>query len=168
MPIYLYLNPKILGYLLNPLLDYQESFRYQNNYAAQNLGTYNRLGWYQETHPAILGGPFPSILGNSDGHDEQIERAFAFTLITQSALIAVVNVIRISEHDHHGPSTCTILWRRSAPGATCKCLILRSIPMSESAAEHRLLIQYSLLSKWADYLENNTMNPGLRRVFIAF
>ena len=38
MPIYLYLNPAILGYLLSPLLTYQESVQYQNNFAAQDLG----------------------------------------------------------------------------------------------------------------------------------
>lgn len=38
MPVYLYLNPNILGYLLNPLLSYQESTQYTNPYAAQDLG----------------------------------------------------------------------------------------------------------------------------------
>ena len=37
-PIYLYLNPDILGYLLTPLLEYQESSFYQNPYAARDLG----------------------------------------------------------------------------------------------------------------------------------
>ena len=38
MPIYLYLNPAILGYLLRPLLEFQDSSRYPNNYAALDLG----------------------------------------------------------------------------------------------------------------------------------
>ena len=37
-PIYLYLNPDILGYLLRPLLEYQESHFHQNPYAARDLG----------------------------------------------------------------------------------------------------------------------------------
>ena len=38
MPIYLYLNPSILGYLLSPLLEYQEGSQYTNSYAAVDLG----------------------------------------------------------------------------------------------------------------------------------
>lgn len=38
MPMYLYLNPAVLGYLLSPLLEYQESTQYTNPYAAQDLG----------------------------------------------------------------------------------------------------------------------------------
>lgn len=37
-PIYLYLNPNILGYLLRPLLEYQESGMYPNAYAAVDIG----------------------------------------------------------------------------------------------------------------------------------
>lgn len=36
-PIYLYLNPKILGYLLRPLLEYQESSMYTILYAAIHI-----------------------------------------------------------------------------------------------------------------------------------
>lgn len=38
MPVYLYLNPNILGYLLSPLMEYQESTQYENQYAAQDIG----------------------------------------------------------------------------------------------------------------------------------
>lgn len=37
-PIYLYLNPNILGYLLRPLLEYQGSGMYPNAYAAVDIG----------------------------------------------------------------------------------------------------------------------------------
>jgi hypothetical protein len=40
MPAYLYLNADILGYLLRPLLEYQNSSQYPNSYAAQNLGAW--------------------------------------------------------------------------------------------------------------------------------
>lgn len=47
-PIYLYLNPNILGYLLRPLLEYQESHLYQNPYAATDLGkSCNFINEYQ-------------------------------------------------------------------------------------------------------------------------
>ena len=38
-PIYLYLNPELGGYLLAPLLEYQQSGQYQLPYAAQNIGS---------------------------------------------------------------------------------------------------------------------------------
>ena len=38
MPLYLYLNPSILGYLLKLLFEYQESDPYQSSYAARDLG----------------------------------------------------------------------------------------------------------------------------------
>lgn len=37
-PIYLYLNSSILGYLLRPLLEYQESGLYPNAFAAVDIG----------------------------------------------------------------------------------------------------------------------------------
>ena len=38
MPIYLYLNPDIIGYLLSPLLDAQLSPLYTNPFSAMDLG----------------------------------------------------------------------------------------------------------------------------------
>lgn len=38
LPIYLYLNSSLLGYLLRPLLEYQESSLYPNPYAAIDIG----------------------------------------------------------------------------------------------------------------------------------
>ena len=40
MPIYIYLWPDLLGYLLRPLLEYQDSPQYTNPYAAQDLGLF--------------------------------------------------------------------------------------------------------------------------------
>ncbi|OCB90969.1 DUF1793-domain-containing protein [Sanghuangporus baumii] len=58
MPIYLYLNPDILGYLLSPLLEYQESPQYTNSYAAQDVGS-----------------RFPNATGNPNGHNQKIEHS---------------------------------------------------------------------------------------------
>lgn len=79
MPAYLYLNPSILGYLLSPLLAYQESVQYQNNYAAQDLGMHDVS---EKTAKLIFpsGGPFPSATGNFNGHDERVERELPFLL----------------------------------------------------------------------------------------
>ncbi|EJC98586.1 DUF1793-domain-containing protein [Fomitiporia mediterranea MF3/22] len=100
MPAYLYLNPDILGYLLSPLLEYQESTQYTNPYAAQDLG------------PA-----FPNATGNANGHNQKIE---------QSAN-----------------------------------MIIMCLAHAQASGDSRLINQhYDLLNKWANYLVNNTMDPG--------
>ena len=43
MPIYIYLQPEILGLLLEPLLDAQENDLYTEPYAAIDLGSYLAL-----------------------------------------------------------------------------------------------------------------------------
>lgn len=40
MPAYIYLWPDLLGLLLGPLLDYQETPAYANPYAAQDIGLF--------------------------------------------------------------------------------------------------------------------------------
>ena len=39
-PAFLYLNPELAGYLLAPLLRYQDSSAYSLDYAAKNIGAY--------------------------------------------------------------------------------------------------------------------------------
>ena len=39
LPAFLYLNPEIAGYLLSPLLEYQDSPAYTQSYAAKNIGS---------------------------------------------------------------------------------------------------------------------------------
>ncbi|EJD08023.1 DUF1793-domain-containing protein [Fomitiporia mediterranea MF3/22] len=100
MPAYLYLNPDILGYLLGPLMEYQESTQYTNPYAAQDLGT-----------------AFPNATGNPSGHNQRIE---------QSANMIIMSLAHV-----------------------------------QASGDGRLINQhYDLLKKWADYLVNNTVNPG--------
>lgn len=45
MPAYIYLWPDLLGLLLEPLLEYQESSMYTSPYAAQDIGTPLRIGF---------------------------------------------------------------------------------------------------------------------------
>ena len=40
-PAFLYLNPELAGYLLAPLLKYQDSSAYTLEYASKNIGTYH-------------------------------------------------------------------------------------------------------------------------------
>ncbi|KAH8111927.1 DUF1793-domain-containing protein [Phellopilus nigrolimitatus] len=58
LPVYIYFNPAIVGYLLSPLLDYQSSAQYQNPYAAQDLGS-----------------GFPNAPGNFQEHHQEIEQS---------------------------------------------------------------------------------------------
>ncbi|KAH8111919.1 DUF1793-domain-containing protein [Phellopilus nigrolimitatus] len=58
LPIYIYLNPAIVGYLLSPLLDYQSSTQYQNAYAARGLGE-----------------DYPNAFGDSQAHNQKIEES---------------------------------------------------------------------------------------------
>ncbi|KAH8111989.1 DUF1793-domain-containing protein [Phellopilus nigrolimitatus] len=58
LPVFIYLNPAIVGYLLSPLLDYQSSTQYQNAYAAQGLGPF-----------------YPIASGDFQGHNQKIEES---------------------------------------------------------------------------------------------
>jgi len=53
MPIFLYLEPSILGLLLEPLFQHQEAGLYPNNYSIHDLGS-----------------SFPNATGHPDGNDE--------------------------------------------------------------------------------------------------
>jgi hypothetical protein len=52
-PFFLYTNPRWMAYLLQPLLEYQMSGQYPNDYSTHDLGTH-----------------FPNATGHSDGKDE--------------------------------------------------------------------------------------------------
>ncbi|PAV15277.1 hypothetical protein PNOK_0903800 [Pyrrhoderma noxium] len=100
MPIYLYLNPDIIGYLLSPLLDAQSSSLYFNNYAAIDLG-----------------GPFPNATGNIRGHSEGIEQSANMIILT--------------------------------------------LAHAQASGNGDFIIKYyDLLSKWGDYLIDNTLSPA--------
>ncbi|PAV15279.1 hypothetical protein PNOK_0904000 [Pyrrhoderma noxium] len=99
MPIYLYLNPDIIGYLLSPLLDAQLSSLYTNPFSAMDLG-----------------GPFPNATGNTRGHNQGIE---------QSANMIILTLVH-----------------------------------AQASGSGNLMSQYyDLLSKWGDYLVDNTLSP---------
>lgn len=77
MPAYIYLWPDLLGHLLRPLLEYQESTQYTNAYAAEDLGTVHPI-------PCLCmltflcrysGSAYPNATGNFNGHDTKIEQS---------------------------------------------------------------------------------------------
>ena len=65
MPAFLYLNPEIVGYLLSPLLEYQDSSVYTLSYAARNIGS----SYPNATADGILSTHEYSIEGKSHLRD---------------------------------------------------------------------------------------------------
>lgn len=55
MPFFLYANPKLLEFLLNPLLDYQFNGLYPNDWSMHDMGSH-----------------FPNVTGHPDGNDESM------------------------------------------------------------------------------------------------
>lgn len=87
-PIYVYLNPTLGGYLLKPLLEYQNSKFYSNAYAALNLGEITRpFSHNARTHNVsapyflFVGSEYPLASGNTDTHAYGIEREFNKVLL---------------------------------------------------------------------------------------
>ncbi len=78
MPAYLYFNPNILGYLLRPLLEFQDSNQYQNPFAAPNLGENRKPAIYAQQITDLvsdhIGTSFPNATGNTKAHNQGIER----------------------------------------------------------------------------------------------
>ena len=63
-PVYLYLNPEIGGYLLAPLLEYQDSSQYTLPYAAQDIGLFKFFSWYLYLLICCIGSAYPNATGD--------------------------------------------------------------------------------------------------------
>ena len=74
-PVYLYLNPEILGYLLRPLLEYQETHLYPNSYAARDIGmSFPNIKRLDGLIEGLKGTNYSMAIGNNEVHGEGIER----------------------------------------------------------------------------------------------
>ena len=74
-PVYLYLNPEILGYLLRPLLEYQETHLYPNSYAARDIGmSFPNIRRLDGLIEGLKGTNYSMAIGNNEVHSEGIER----------------------------------------------------------------------------------------------
>src|SRR5277367_5123072 len=82
-PIYLYLEPEILGLLLEPLFWHQEAGLYPNKYSIHDLGS-----------------SFPNATGHSDGTWGQDS--------TESRYRRVHARCRMRKHDLHGSGVLTV------------------------------------------------------------
>ncbi|KAI5119766.1 hypothetical protein M0805_009237 [Coniferiporia weirii] len=100
-PGLMYLNPELGGYLLAPLLEYQDSSAYTQTYAARNIGT---------------AYPNATADGINDAHDYQVEETANMLIMTLAYSQISGNGTFLSSH-------------------------------------------YTLLQKWASFLENNSLTP---------
>lgn len=66
LPAFLYLNPEIAGYLLSPLLEYQDSSAHTLSYAARNIGSFY---------------PNATAEGTAVAHDYRIEGESALQIV---------------------------------------------------------------------------------------
>ena len=120
MPVYLYLNPDIIGYLLSPLLDAQSSPQYTFNYAAIDLGI-----WYSQIilqyltfKKNSLGGPFPSATGNLQGNNERVERKQSYK--SSGSHIDSIFPLRICKYDYSKLSPRTSIRKWGTHKSICK------------------------------------------------
>ena len=119
MPVYLYLNPNIIGYLLSPLLEYQVSQQYTNAYAAMDLGKAfgDPLIFF---YWSISGGPFPNATGNYQSHNQEVERRFLTSYSINIVLYLTCQLSRICKHDHFELGSCTGIWERKYFNTICR------------------------------------------------
>ncbi|THH06834.1 hypothetical protein EW145_g3808 [Phellinidium pouzarii] len=82
-PMFLYLNPELGGYLLAPLLEYQDSAAYTQTYAARNIGT-----------------AYPNATADhiTDAHDFQVEETANMLIMVLAYSQASGNGTFISNH----------------------------------------------------------------------
>lgn len=78
-PFFLYTNPRWLVYLLEPLLKYQLSGQYPNNYSMHDLGTH-----------------FPNATGHADGNDKYMPVEECGNMLIM--VLAVANAIKSNSH----------------------------------------------------------------------
>ncbi|KLO17752.1 DUF1793-domain-containing protein [Schizopora paradoxa] len=81
LPVFLYLNPSLAGYLLRPLLEYQESTAFNLPYAAQNPGV-----------------SYPIATGNSTQHNFGIEQSANMLIMTLAHAQASGDGTLLSQH----------------------------------------------------------------------
>ncbi|KLO15829.1 hypothetical protein SCHPADRAFT_888243 [Schizopora paradoxa] len=107
LPLFIYLNPDIVGMVLRPLLEAQDDPLYTLPYAAQNLGT-----------------KFPTATIQNSQHNLGIEQSGNMLIMTLAHAQAMGDGSIIGQH-------------------------------------------YFLLKIWAEYLVENSMNPGSQQTSIA-
>lgn len=81
LPMYLYLNSSLLGYLLRPLLEYQESSLYPNPYAAIDIGKWTLGHLVRVADRRLAGSNYSMATGNNEEHDQGIERGWSAILM---------------------------------------------------------------------------------------
>lgn len=74
-PMFLYLNPELGGYLISPLLEYQDSSVYNQSYAALHIGVLDVASVCSIIDRFFVGSSYPNATSDdiNDAHDYGIE-----------------------------------------------------------------------------------------------
>ncbi|KAI1822835.1 DUF1793-domain-containing protein [Xylaria intraflava] len=151
-PFFLYTNPQWLAYLLEPLLEYQLSGQYPNDYSMHDLGLH-----------------FPNATGHNDGNDEYMPVEECGNMLIMG--LALANALRDDPRPvfaHSAPS-----WTRPlGPGpekrpSNVDAYGMDSVGMGmgmgitgEKAAVKWLRHSYKLWKKWTGYLVRESLVPA--------
>lgn len=154
-PMYLYFNPALGGYLLRPLLVAQDTPNYSQPYAAQGLGQYlYRRTSINQLTTCLVGSNFPNATAENVPHNFGIERTRG-SFPSNSVALTLDCRIRKYDHNAFGASSSHWGWLFSRP--TRKFKRWQMVDVAHSS-------QYDLIKGWAEYLVQNSMNPGLQYV----
>lgn len=136
LPAFLYLNPELAGYLLEPLLKYQDSPAYTQNFAAKNIGKHyitfvnNIIFSFEPT-----GSTYPNATADSINEDHPYGVEGRASL--KNLLCAKVDLT---------PETSNML--------------IMILAYSQLSGNNTLINNhYGLLQKWGQYLSNNSLTP---------
>ncbi|KAI1436055.1 DUF1793-domain-containing protein [Xylaria sp. CBS 124048] len=149
-PFFLYTNPKWLAYLLEPLLEYQSSGQYPNDYSMHDLGTH-----------------FPNATGHNDGNDEYMPVEECGNMLIMG--LALANALRDNPQPTfaHGalPNTKPL-----PPGPESKLPSVDTYGMDKAGANMEstgektaakwLRKSYKLWKKWTGYLVRESLIPA--------
>ena len=161
-PVYLYLNPGILGYLLRPLLEYQETHLYPNLYAARDIGmSFPHIKRLDGLMEGLKGTNYSMAIGNNEVHSEGIERKQI------SRWSSFFNLRLSNQNAVHYIESGNMLIMAYAHAQRTGDTSLISQHVSSPPSYHRSFyksVQYNLLKNWTEYLVENSLAPGAQYV----
>lgn len=116
-PMFLYFNTSFGGPLLTPLLEFQDSLQYTQEYAARDLGKLSSV-WETKVLTSVLGTTYPIATGSDVTHQQGIERMHALANDIEMILSTHI-MLRIRQYVDHGLGPRKIFWRWLAHLQTC-------------------------------------------------
>lgn len=136
-PAFLYLNPELAGYLLVPLLNYQDSPAYTQQYAAKNIGQYDTPCMDKTAYLFDLeGSSYPNATADS------INAAHPYGVEGDLSSGGIVSV------------------KPELVLETSNMLIMILAYTQLSGNDTLIKSHYNSLRKWGQYLGNNSLTPN--------